>query len=146
MLMVFSYINMISNSSNLLPLYIQHIWVLPCNKSGYSHVIVGIDHGWSDRVTATTPSWFVVPRGCPESAAVKYSVQPANPDAVSKWPGSNMAAPTAKLTTTWSSTSSGKISIYWVSNLTKFTKWKLTFEARIFITLMSGGTFLQGRN
>ena len=74
------------------------------------------------------------------------SVQPANPDAVSKWPGSNMAAPTAKLTTTWASTSSGKISIYWVSNSTKFTKWKLTFEARMFITSMSGGTFLQGRN
>ena len=74
------------------------------------------------------------------------SVQPANPDAVSKWPGSNMAAPTAKLTTTWSSTSSGKISIYCVSNSTKFTKWMLTFEARMFITSMSGWTSLQGRN
>ena len=74
------------------------------------------------------------------------SVQPANPDAVSKWPRSNMAAPTAKLTTTWSSTSSGKISIYWVSNSTQFTKWKLTFEAKMFITSMSGGTFLQGWN
>ena len=33
----------------------------------FSHAIIGIDHG-REGVTATTPSWFVVRRGRPESA------------------------------------------------------------------------------
>ena len=139
-------------------------------------VCFGLDHLCSQTTTRSTPALVVLPVWRWDEWSIKTtfldnfglltirprvgvckqgivtvhepgsSVQPANPDAVSKWPGSNMAAPTAKLTTTWSSTSSGKISIYCVSNSTKFTKWMLTFEARMFITSMSCGTFLQGRN
>ena len=45
------------------------------NTNLFSHVIIGIDHGWSGVMT-TTPSWYVVWQGCPLSCSLGMSMHP----------------------------------------------------------------------